>query len=132
MLSLADTSIRMYRKKSGLVSLRLRSYLLVHSNLGFSLNAYLWSLACQLTLSSGQIVPMETSYTIHTQAEYVLDTMVHLFWAWGEIEMESMRNSVGKLRLDYHISLTGHPSEKPDSFETIIPLVVKTRVYKGL
>ena len=132
MLNLADTSIRMYRKKNDLVSLRLKSYLLVHSNVGFRLNAYLRNIACHLTLSSGLVVPMDTSYTINTQAEYTLDTMVHLFWAWGEVEMDIMRNSVGKLRVDYHISFTGHPYEEPDSFEVIVPLIVKTRKYKGL
>jgi hypothetical protein len=132
MLSLADTSIRLYRKKNGLVSLRLKSYLLVHSNVGFSLDAYLRNLSCQLTISSGQVVPMEYSFTIHTQAEHILDTMLHSFWAWGEVEMESMRNSLGKLRVDYHISFTGHPYEKPDFFEMIVPLIVKTRKYKGL
>jgi hypothetical protein len=65
MLSLADTSIRMYRKKNGLVSLRLKSYLLIHTGASFSLTAYLRKLSCQLTLSSGQIVSMEASYTTH-------------------------------------------------------------------
>ena len=132
MLSLSDTSIRMYRKKSGLVSFRLKSYLLVHTNVGFSLDAYLRNLTCQLSLPSGLVVPMETTYTVHAQAGYALDTMTHLFWAWGEIEMKSMRNSVGKLRVDYHISFTGHPYEEPDHFEMIVPIIVKTRQYKGL
>jgi len=74
---------------------------------------------------------MKTSYAVRTESEYALDTMVHLFWAWGEVEMKSMLNSVGKLRVDYHISFTGHPYEKPDFFEMIVPLIVKTREYKG-
>ncbi|MBU4295270.1 MAG: hypothetical protein KJ862_05205 [Proteobacteria bacterium] len=122
----------MYRKKNGLVSFRLKSYLLVHTDVIFNLNAYLRNLTCQLTLSSGLVVPMDTSYTIRTQAEYVMETMAHLFWASGEAELESMCNSVGKLRLDYHISFTGHPDENPDFFETIVPLVVRTRKYKRL
>ncbi len=131
MLSLSDTTIRMYRKKNGLVSLRLKSYLLVHTNEGFSLLAYLKNLSCQLTLATGQVVPMCRSYSAHTQAEYLFDTMVHYFWAWGEVEMESMQNSVGKLRVDYHFSFTGHPYEEPDFFEIAVPLIVKTRQYKG-
>lgn len=132
MLRLADTSIRMYRKKNGLVSLRLKSYLLVDTNVGFSLTAYLKDLSCQLTLPSGQLVEMDTNYTVKIQAEYLFDTMVHLFWASGVVEMETMRDSVGKLRIDYHISFTGHPEEKPTFFEMTVPLIVRTRTYKGL
>ena len=131
MLSLADSSIRMYRKKNGLISLRLSSYLLVHSNAGFRLDAYLRKLSCQLTLSSGQVVTMEHAFTVDTQAEYAFDTMVHKFYAQGEVKMESMRNSVGKLRVDYHISFTGHTCEEPDFFEMTVPLVVITMEYRG-
>jgi hypothetical protein len=132
MLSLSDTTIRMYRKKSGLVSFRLKSCLLVHTKVGFSLSAYLKKMECQLTLSSGLVIPMETSYTYHAQADHEMDTMVHFFWARGECEMESMRNGVAKLRMDYHFSFAGHPYEEPDYFEKKAPLVVKTRKYKGL
>ena len=83
MLSLSDTTIRMYRKKNGLASLRLKSYLLVNTNLGFSLTAYLRNLSCQLTLSNGDVVTLETSYSMHTQADSVFDTMVQYFWAKG-------------------------------------------------
>lgn len=131
MLSLSDTTIRMYRKKNGLVSLRLKSYLLVNTNLGFSLTAYLRNLSCQLTLPSGDVVPLERSYSMNTQADYVFDTMVHYFWAKGVADIP-LRNSVGKLRVDYHISFTGHPYEEPDFFELPVPLIVKTRQYKGL
>ncbi len=132
MLSLSDTTIRMYRKKNGLVSFRLKSYLLIHTNIGFSLQAYLRNIACQLTLPSGSVIPLETTYTVHTQAEYELDTMIHLFWASGEHEIVPLRNSVGKLRVDYHISFTGHQYEKPEHFEMIVPLIVKSYKYKGL
>lgn len=77
-------------------------------------------------------MPMETTYTIDTMAEYKLNTMTHWFWAWGERSQKSMRNSVGKLRVDYHISFTGHPTEEPDYFEMVVPLVVKSYRYTGL
>ena len=75
---------------------------------------------------------MEWSYSAHAKAEYALDTMVHSFWAWGEVGMKTMRDSVGKFRLDYHISFTGHPYEKPDFVEFVVPLIVKSFEYKGL
>lgn len=121
----------MYRKKNGLVSLRLKSYLLVNTNLGFSLTAYLRNLSCQLTLPSGDVVPLERSYSMNSQADYVFDAMVHYFWAKGVADIP-LRNSVGKLRVDYHISFTGHSYEEPDFFELPVPLIVRTRQYKGL
>lgn len=131
MLRLADTSIRMYRRKDGRVSLRLRSYLMVKSNIGFRLSAYLREISCRLTLASGKVIEFEQiSYTEDTQAEFVLDTMVHWFWASAVTDMEVIRNSVGIFRMDYLVSFTGHPTEEPDFFEAIVPLIRKPTVYE--
>jgi len=81
---------------------------------------------------SGQVVSMEAAHTVNLESKFVLDTMVYGFWAWGEVEMKSMQNSLGKFRMNYHISFTGHPSEEPDFFEVVVPLIVKTWKYKGL
>lgn len=130
MLNLADTSIRMYRRKDGRVSLKLRSYLLVHTNTGFRLSAYLRDMSCQVELASGQIIKFEEiSFTEETQAKYQFETMTHGFWASAITEMKVMENQVGKFRMDYLISFTGHPSEQPSSFQTIVPLVRRQTQY---
>ncbi len=130
MLRLADTSVRMYRKKDGRVSLRLKSYLLVESNVSFRLSAYVRELSCALRLASGEEIEFDTvEFTEETQAEYKLNTMVHLFWAAGVTDMKTIRNTVATLRLDYRISFTGHESEVAEHFEAIVPLVRRCTVY---
>jgi hypothetical protein len=131
MLRIADTTIRMYRKKNGGISYRLRTFLLVATNTSFSLGAYLKHIGACLTLPNGNKVPLDVTYSVDTIAEYSLETMTHRFIASGEADTGILRNSVGKLRLDYHLSFTGHPYEEPKFFEMVVPLVVKTNNYTG-
>jgi len=130
MLRLSDTSIRMYRRKDGRVSLRLRSYLLVNTNVGFRLSAYLRSISCRLRFASGEEVGFnELGFTEDLEAEYKLNTMVHGFWAAAVVDMDTIRDTVAKLRMDYHISFTGHESEAAEFFEIVVPLVRRRTVY---
>lgn len=130
MLRLADTSIRMYRRKDGRVSLRLKSYLLVETNAGFRLSAYLRDISCRLRLASGQEIEFdEVAYTEDTEAEYKLNTMVHGFWASAVTDMNTIRNTVATFRMDYHLSFTGHEYETPEYFEAVVPLVRRSTVY---
>ena len=130
MLKLADTSIRMYRRKDGRVSLRLKSYLLIESTVGFRLSAYLRFIPCKLRLASGKEIEFkEVAYTEDTEAEYKLNTMVHGFRASAVTEMDTIRNTVAKFRMDYRMSFTGHESESAEFFETVVPLVRRETVY---
>jgi len=122
MLRLADTSIRMYRRKDGRVSLRLKSYLLVESAVGFRLSAYLRCISCSLQFASG-------AFTEEIQAEYKLNTMVHQFWAVGVTDMVTIRNTVAKFRMDYRLSFTDHEAEVAERFEAIVPLVRRSTAY---
>lgn len=58
---LADTSLRLYRKRDGQVSVRLHSYLMIHckGGTGFRLSTYLNKLDFTATLEDGQRVPLE-------------------------------------------------------------------------
>lgn len=124
MLRLADTSIRMYRRKDGRVSLRLRSYLMVKTSATFRLAAYLRAISCELNLPSGEsIVFDEVGYADRTWCEYEIATMVHEFWASAVSDMPRLEDRVGTLRVDYQFSFTGHPYEKPGFFEVVVPLI---------
>jgi hypothetical protein len=130
MLKLADTSIRMYRRKDGRVSLRLKSYLLVQSNISFRLSAYLRSISCHLMFASGNEIEFdEVAFTEDTEAEYKLGTMVHGFWASAVTDMDTIRNTVATFRMDYRISFTGHEDETAESFQAVVPLVRRSTVY---
>jgi hypothetical protein len=55
--------------------------------------------------------------------------MVHRFGASAVADMDVIRDSVGTLRMDYLISFTGHPDEKPNYFEIVVPLIGRPTVY---
>lgn len=131
MITLANSIIKMYRKKDGRASLRLRSYLLVHTNVTYSLYAYLRSLDLSLRMPTGESVQMDHSYTLCTETAFALDTMVHEFTGSGVVDMQPMVNTVAILRIDYHLSFTGHPTEKPEFYETKAPLIAVTHKYNG-
>jgi hypothetical protein len=120
----------MYRRKDRRVSLRLRSYLLIHSNVSFRLSAYLSSISCHLRFADGDEIEFdEVSFTEQTQAEYKLDVMVHGFHASAVTDMDTIRNTVANLRVDYSFSFTGGPDEITDSFQAVVPLVRRSTVY---
>ena len=130
MLRLADTSIRMYRRKDARVSFKLRSYLMVRSDIGFSLSDFLRDISCRLTLVSGRVIEFERVwYGVGIVGEFALNTMVHRFGASAVADMDVIRDSVGTFRMDYLISFTGDPAEKPDYFEIVVPLVGRPTIY---
>jgi hypothetical protein len=100
---------------------------MVTTNAGFRLSAYLKSISCRLTLASGQVIPFDdVSFTEDLTCKIEMGTMVHDFWAAGTARMPVIKTGLGRLRLDYHISLTGHPSERPAHFEAVVPVVRRT------
>src|SRR5204863_570042 len=101
MLRLADTSIRLYRKKNGKVSLHLRSYLMIKTNVGFRLSAYLKDISCKLTFTTGEVVTFaDVSYCDWTFCQYEKDTMVHDFWARAIADIPIIKDGIATLRVD--------------------------------
>ncbi len=130
MLRLADTSVRMYRRKDGRVSVRLRSYLMVSTNVGFRLAAYRRSISCRLQFPDGKEIDFgSVAFTESVEAEYKLNTMVHGVWAHGITDIPKIQDTVATLRLDYHVSFTGHPEEEPSHFEVVVPVLKRRPAY---
>lgn len=130
MIKLSDTSVRLYRKKDGRVSVKLRGYLLVNTNVGFSLSAYLKDISLSLKLASGeQLQFQEVSFSCDVEC-YEMETMVHGFWASSILEMEKIKDTVGELTLNYYLSFTGHPYENPESICYIVPVIKRSTVYE--
>lgn len=120
----------MYRRKDGRVSFKLRSYLMVKSNIRFSLSAYLRKISCRLTLVCGRVVEFKGIwYGVGIVGEHALNTMVHRFGASAVADMDVIRDSVGTFRMDYLLSFTGHPDEKSTFFEIVVPLIGIPTVY---
>lgn len=130
MLNLADTSIRLFRKKNGKVSVKLRSYLMIETDVSFRLGSYLRDISCTLALPEGEPIKFDdVSITETPEVDFQLNTLVHGFWASGITEMEEMESRVGKLRLNYLLSFTGHPSEGQNSVEYVVPIIRRWSAY---
>lgn len=124
MLRLADTSVRLYRKRDGTVSVRLRSYLMIHTNTGFHLSTYLNKLKCSIQIADGPIVQFD-SVAFSDACTYKMDHMVHDFWASGSTSYGAMCDTtVGSLRLEYRLfSFEGQGD--PSIIELIVPVVAR-------
>lgn len=123
MLRLADTSIRLYRKKNGTVSVRWRSYLMIHTNLGFRLSAYLNKFDCVVSIADGPTVHFdEVAYT--EDGIYKMDHMVHEVWGVGSTPLGVMENTVGLLRIEYRLfSFEGQGA--PSVIEQVVPILAR-------
>jgi hypothetical protein len=100
---------------------------MIDTNIGFRLSSYLKDISCMLTLPSGEVIAFdEISFSEGLICKHQLNTMVHDFWASASADIKEIRNGVGKLRIDYRISFTGHETEEPESLETVVPLIRRT------
>ena len=104
MIRLSDTSIRLYRKRDGSVSVRLHSHLMINckGSQGFKLSSYLNTIDGVVTLDNGQIVRFDQISYADT-CLFRLDHMIHEFWASGSTTMDSISNSAGLLRIEYRL-----------------------------
>ncbi len=123
MLRLADTSVRMYRKKDGRVSLHLHSYLMILAKGGgYRLSTYLDNISGTLTFTSGHVVVPFESISFTENCLYEMDSMAHEFWASGITDMEVIKNTVATLAIEY--KLFYHPSlGLPPKIEMLVPLL---------
>ena len=124
MIQLADTSIRLYRKRNGLVSVRLHSYMMIHAKgQGFKLSAYLNQFDCKLTLASGLEIRLN-DYSYIDDCLYEMDHMVHELWISGTTEMEIIKNTVGRLQIKYRLfSFEGQGA--PDVIDCVVPILAR-------
>lgn len=125
MLRLADTSVRLYRKKDWSVAVRLRSYLMIHckGGTGFRLSAYLNQFDCSVTLEDGQRVQLN-DYSYTYDCLYRMEYMIHEFWASGTAHMESIRDGAALLQIEYRLfSFPGQGN--PEHIELVVPVLAR-------
>lgn len=125
MLRLADSSIRLYRKKDWSVAIRLRSHLMIHckSGTGFRLSAYLKQLDCSVTFQDGRLARLD-DYSYTHDCLYRMEHMIHEFWASGMIEMESIHDGAALLQIEYRLfSLPGQGD--PERIELVVPVLAR-------
>jgi hypothetical protein len=124
MLELADTTFRAYRKKRGGAALHLRGRLLIHTDASFRLSAYLKTLRCWITLPGHSEIECDSvAYSEHPLCKFDGRSMLHDFWATALLQYIPVKDCVADLRLMYHFSFSGHPSEEPLFLERRVPVI---------
>ena len=124
-MRLSDTSIRLYRKRNGSVSVRLRSFLMIDckGSEGFKLSTYLNTIEGSVRFDSGQLVEFDQiSYT--ETCLFRLGHMIHDFWASGSAEMESLSNGAATLHIEYRL-FSGPGQGSPDVIELVVPVLAR-------
>lgn len=124
MLRLADTSIRLYRKRDYSVAVRLRSFLMVKSKNdgGFRLSAYLNQFDCSVTLEDGQRIALDSSYSYDCM--HRMNYMIYDFWASGIAKINTIRNGAGLLEIEYR--LFSFPGQgEPECIQLVVPVLVR-------
>ena len=125
-MRLADTSIRLYRKRDWSVAVRLRSFIMIHSKGGgFRLSTYLNQFDCRVTLEDGQRVHL-ADYQYDYDCLYRMDHMIHELRAWGTAQMDSIKDGAALLQLEYRLfSYEGQGD--PDRIELVVPVLAQGR-----
>ena len=99
----------------------------------FDLTRYLKNIKCNLTLDSGVVIALDHIEICEDRlCKLNFETMAYDFWAMGIGELPVIKDQLGLLSVDYHLSFTGHPKEAPSKFELVVPLLKRTTKYLGM
>lgn len=124
-MRLADTSLRLYRKRAWSVAVRLHSYLMIYckDSRGFRLSAYLNQFDCAVTFEDGQKVLLD-DYSYTYDCLHRMDHMIHELWASGRADMESIRDGAGLLQVEYR--LFSNPGQGgAERIELVVPVLAR-------
>jgi len=124
MIDLADTTFRAYKMRRGSISLHLRSYLIVHTDASFSLTAYLKDIKCWLTLPGRSEQELDSvSVSEAVVCKFDGHTMLYDMRASTVVRGVPVKPCVADFRMMYHLSFTGHPTEKPEFLQRKVPVI---------
>lgn len=124
LLDLSDTTIKLYRKMDGSVSVKLNSHLMIHTKgQGFCLSTYLNQLDCSLTLDTGEEILLD-EYQYSLGCIHKMGYMIHTFNASGKTKMEVINDGAGLLKIEYRLfSYPGQSS--PDVIAKVVPVLAR-------
>lgn len=121
-IQLSSYEFRTYRKRSGHISLRHRSHLLIPTNAGFRLSAYLSIISANLTLpDSTRIEIDEVAFDEETAFKYDGKVLVHGFYLRHIVPRDRVDPGLGLLRINYEFTFAaGHPESHSHEHPAII------------
>ena len=123
-IDLADSTFRAYRRRDGDISLHLRGYLLVHTDAGFRLGAYLKAIKCWIKLPGRKEEEFDSvGFSECTVCKYDQSIMLHDLWISTVIRPTCIGPCVADFRMMYHISFTGHRTEEPEFIYRKVPVI---------
>lgn len=131
MLRLADTTVRLYRKKDWSVSVKLHTYLMIHckDERGFRLSAYLNRFDCSVMLENGTTVKLE-DYAYTENCIYRMEHMIHEVWASGRTQMESLSDGAARLKIEYRL-FSYDDQGSPSVIDLVVPVLARgTRAHR--
>ena len=124
MLDLADYTIRAFKKKDGRISFHLKSFILVTTNVNFSLTTYLRDFHCSFILPHDYEIEFNrTAIGVRLFFPYKFNTMAYYFKASTVSDLRDLKPCLAKLNIIYRISFTGHPIECSKSLQKVVPIV---------
>jgi len=121
-LELTNVILRGYGKKNHKIALHLKGHLLVFTNAGFSLTGYLKEMQSWLTLP-GQKELMSLSMSVSVGCIYSEEIMIHDLWTNFILPNQKLESSIAHLRMMFHVSFPGHPTEEPAYIERMAVIV---------
>jgi hypothetical protein len=129
-LRLSDTSVRLYRKKDWSVSVRLRSYLMIHIKRGngFNLGTYLNQMDCTLTFEDGRMIQLD-EYSYGYDCTFSMKHMIYDFHASGIVQMDSIKDGAALLEIKYRLFSSPGQGE-PDQIKLVVPVLARGEYAK--
>ena len=122
MLRLADTTLRLYRKGDGRVSVRWRSFLMIQAKgTSFRLSAYLRRFDMTATFPDGRTARLD-DFGYSDSCDHELDHMIHDAWAAGIVEMPVIQDTAATLRVEYRLFSYDGQGE-PSVIELVAPVL---------
>ena len=120
-LYLSNYTFRAFRKRSGLVSLHLRSHLLIETNVSFSISTYLEDIRAFLAIPPREPMELDViSWDDAPTCKYDGSVLVHGFRISHVSPLCEIRDSLARFRLEYRFNFHGAVIEGAHEHKAVV------------
>jgi hypothetical protein len=118
---LSNYNFRAFRKRSGLVSLHLRSHLIIETNTCFSVSAYLEHMRAYLTIPACESMELdEISYDEAPTCKYDGSIQVHGLRISHVSALREIKDCPARFRLEYRFNFHGGVIEGAHEHKAVV------------